>query len=141
MVKHSQTIRRQIADELFECVWPFCGIGAERVNYTPTHLYSIDFSTSRFVVVGHRNIRLKHKLRKSVTSSSFVNSANSHDIANKRIVGRYRINVLTEPGNYYISSCVFEDKGIPHKPPTVFQTNYFHTNFSDVFNHSYSFKP
>ena len=23
MVKHTQTIRRQIADELFECVWPF----------------------------------------------------------------------------------------------------------------------
>ena len=28
MVKHTQTIRRQFADELFECVWPFCGIGA-----------------------------------------------------------------------------------------------------------------
>ena len=28
MVKHTQTIRRQIADELFECIWPFCGIGA-----------------------------------------------------------------------------------------------------------------
>ena len=28
MVKHTQTIRRQIADELFECVWLFCGIGA-----------------------------------------------------------------------------------------------------------------
>ena len=38
MVKHTQTIRWQIADELFECVWPFCGIGAERVNlhsFTP----------------------------------------------------------------------------------------------------------
>ena len=28
MVKHTQTIRRQIADELFESVWPFCGIVA-----------------------------------------------------------------------------------------------------------------
>ena len=27
MVKHTQTIRRQFADELFECAWPFCGIG------------------------------------------------------------------------------------------------------------------
>ena len=27
MAKHNQTIRRQIADELFECVWPFCEIG------------------------------------------------------------------------------------------------------------------
>ena len=35
MAKHSQTIRWQIADELFECVWPFCKIGAERVNILP----------------------------------------------------------------------------------------------------------
>ena len=27
MVKHTQTIDWQIANELFECVWPFCGIG------------------------------------------------------------------------------------------------------------------
>ena len=26
--QHTQTIRRQFADELFECVCPFCGIGA-----------------------------------------------------------------------------------------------------------------
>ena len=28
MVKHTQTIRRQFADELFESVWTFCEIGA-----------------------------------------------------------------------------------------------------------------
>ena len=27
MLKQTQTIRRLIADELFECVWSFCGIG------------------------------------------------------------------------------------------------------------------
>ena len=32
MFKHSQTVRRQFSDELFECVWPFCEIGAERVK-------------------------------------------------------------------------------------------------------------
>ena len=32
MAKYTQTIRRQIADELFECVWPFCEIGAQRVK-------------------------------------------------------------------------------------------------------------
>ena len=26
MAKHPQTIRRQFADELFECDWPFCGL-------------------------------------------------------------------------------------------------------------------
>ena len=28
MVKHTQTICQQIAGELFQCVWPFCGTGA-----------------------------------------------------------------------------------------------------------------
>ena len=28
-----------VADELFECVWPFCGVGAERVNNKTTHVY------------------------------------------------------------------------------------------------------
>ena len=32
MVKQTQTIRRQIVDELFECVSPLCGIDAERVK-------------------------------------------------------------------------------------------------------------
>ena len=29
MVKQTQTIRRQFANKLFECVRPFCGIGAK----------------------------------------------------------------------------------------------------------------
>ena len=33
MVSHTQTIRQQIADELFEYVWPFCEIGTERGKY------------------------------------------------------------------------------------------------------------
>ena len=28
IVKHTQTIRRQFPDELFECVWRFCDIDA-----------------------------------------------------------------------------------------------------------------
>ena len=28
MVKHTQTIRRQTANELFECVWTFCEVSA-----------------------------------------------------------------------------------------------------------------
>ena len=35
MVKNTQTIRRQqlstVADELFECVWTFCGVDAKRI--------------------------------------------------------------------------------------------------------------
>ena len=32
MVKHTQTIRRQFADELFESFWPFCKTGTLKVN-------------------------------------------------------------------------------------------------------------
>ena len=32
MIKDTQTIRQKIADELFDCVWPFCEIDAKRVN-------------------------------------------------------------------------------------------------------------
>ena len=32
MVKHTQTIRRQIVDELFECVRPFCEVAPKGFN-------------------------------------------------------------------------------------------------------------
>ena len=35
MVKHTQTIHRQIADELFECVWQFGGVGNWRDKAKP----------------------------------------------------------------------------------------------------------
>ena len=37
MAKHTQTVRRQIADELFECVWPFCGVGGSSVKVYLIH--------------------------------------------------------------------------------------------------------
>ena len=33
MLNYTQTIRQQIADKLFECVWSFCEIGAERLKF------------------------------------------------------------------------------------------------------------
>ena len=68
------------------------------LKLTPTNSYSLDSSTSMFRVVSHRNIHRKCKLRKTVINSSFFNSANSHDIASKFIVGRDRINILAKPG-------------------------------------------
>ena len=36
MVKHTQTIGRQIGDKLFECVWPFCGLALKGLtNFWP----------------------------------------------------------------------------------------------------------
>ena len=76
-------------------------------KFTPSNSHSVDSNTSSFRIVSHRNIHRKRKLRKSVISSSFVNSANNDQISNKFIVGRDRINVLTKLGNYYISSVFF----------------------------------
>ena len=33
MVKHTQTIGRQIVNELFECVWPFCGLALKELTF------------------------------------------------------------------------------------------------------------
>ena len=33
MVKHTQTFRRQITDQLFECVWPFFVVVAPKVKW------------------------------------------------------------------------------------------------------------
>ena len=38
MVKHTQTIRRQISDELFECFWPFCGLELKGLCYNKVML-------------------------------------------------------------------------------------------------------
>ena len=42
MAKHTQTICRQKADELFECVWPFCGVGAWRVKVLNLRIFKKD---------------------------------------------------------------------------------------------------
>ena len=43
MGTHTQTFRRQIADELFECVRPFCEIGALRLSLEQTKILINDF--------------------------------------------------------------------------------------------------
>ena len=47
MVKHTQTVCRQFADELFECVWPFCGVGAEKVK-TKNKWLTVNLSVWQF---------------------------------------------------------------------------------------------
>ena len=67
---------------------------SKSLKSTPIHSHSIGSSTSTFRIVSRRNIHCELKLRKSVISSLFVNSANSHDIANNPFVVIDRINVL-----------------------------------------------
>ena len=66
MVKHTQTILRQIADELFEYVWPFCEIGDKKVSIT------LNLSLDTFFLVIHTAEILLHgdkwDLRTTITS-------------------------------------------------------------------------
>ena len=64
MVKRTQTICRQFADELFECIWPFCGIGAQRVKSV--------YDTYYTPVIRPLIVRTKMKLvnRKSIEKTS-----------------------------------------------------------------------
>ena len=48
MVKYTQTIYRQFADDMFECVWPFCKIGVIPVHYYSALLQTIIFFTFVF---------------------------------------------------------------------------------------------
>ena len=48
MVRYYQTIRWQIADELFECVWPFRGIGTFRVECRVLRYCDVFFNTGKY---------------------------------------------------------------------------------------------
>ena len=49
MAKHTQSIRRQYADELFECVWPFRGSGAYKFrNVVDIYVQAADFHETYF---------------------------------------------------------------------------------------------
>ena len=59
MVKHTQTIYQQFADELFECVWPFCGVGPYMVKVGSFSQYFI-FSKCFVESVGKDYLALKY---------------------------------------------------------------------------------
>ena len=48
MVKHAQKIRQQIADELFECVWPFEGLALKGVIQLLTNSQENSYSKVPF---------------------------------------------------------------------------------------------
>ena len=83
MIKHTQTIRRQIADELCECIWPFCEIGAKK-----------DKDKSLFLLPTEENLRKawlgaisrNDKLRKKVFICSDYFEEKSFDVSGNSIM-------------------------------------------------------
>ena len=80
MVKHTQTI----ADELFECVWPFCEIGAKRLIthllYDPANFWfrtqalpQIGVAPERYPMINIGNINWNSKSQKILLTSNDKN--------------------------------------------------------------------
>ena len=46
-VKHTQTIRRQKADELFVCVWPFFGLVLKGLIFFHEKMYKLSLTQKR----------------------------------------------------------------------------------------------
>ena len=75
VVKHTQTIRRQIANELFEWVWPLCGVGANfdsfltlrfsRKKYDPLEVYITWLIRNAFLLKVSVQSRIPLSLRKN----------------------------------------------------------------------------
>ena len=93
MVKHTQTVRRRFVDDLFECGWLFCGVGAEKVKPGDTctnQPLSIAHQIYKSFDVGHEvrsvfldmsrafgkiyHIGLFFKLKQNGISSSFLST-------------------------------------------------------------------
>ena len=74
MVKHTQTILWQIPDKLIECVWPLCGINAQRVKL----IYSTKYSVPKFRTSVPSNRKRKTKqIKYYVQSDSKIHKWNS----------------------------------------------------------------
>ena len=58
MVKHTQTIRWQVAGELFECFGPFCGVGALTINILFKRLYEESFEDLQIVIENFKPVSL-----------------------------------------------------------------------------------
>ena len=60
MVEHTQTIRRlsAVADELFEYVWAFCGVGVQRVKVYDSNFYSQVLQDTAFLLVGTADVSI-----------------------------------------------------------------------------------
>ena len=63
MAKHTQTIRQQIAEELFECVWQFCEIGAERVN---SGSVTLSFTQSKLIALSAKKKKGKKQVHRQI---------------------------------------------------------------------------
>ena len=64
MVKHTHTIRRLLADELFDYFWSFCGVGAKRFKIRPFEIFATLFRGStvlRLILIFPYSFNLMNK--------------------------------------------------------------------------------
>ena len=94
MVKHTQTIRRQIGDELFECVWPFKGLAFKGLKHAmktfsfTTLIAQISIRPEQCNKSNHTRISMGnvYTSKKQYTVRSTMNSESNEFPLRRRIV-------------------------------------------------------
>ena len=72
MVKHTQTNRRQTADDLFECVRPFCEIGAERLKSLVRNLKRVSEMHNAYDIAIQEQVQ--NKIIQRISNNGISNS-------------------------------------------------------------------
>ena len=62
MVKHTQTIRRQFSDELFECVWTFCGVITLGLNFNFKNPWTYIIKENKYIIKENIFVFMKIKI-------------------------------------------------------------------------------
>ena len=95
MVKDTQTIRQQFANKLFECVWPFCGIGALRVKMIIKMVIPKPWEMAVQHIRGVNQINQTHKWSCKIWSIAVFLGLKEQNFYYFRIIAK-SVNTLTE---------------------------------------------
>ena len=112
MVKHTQTIHRKIADELVECVWPFCEIGTKRVKSLSWFRTCFDFCHDHglllpFQILPKNSFMWSSKLETAFSvRRKLVKNTRKHKI-NCRALVLYMIKSVTQTHSSIYASDMF----------------------------------
>ena len=116
MVKHTQTYRRKTADKLIENVWPFCEIGAKKVNFDDW--YS-PLSTAAFFTVGKS--RTLPNLLNVIAKGSISDVWRGVELAS----AIYFMVILSDPEKVFKRCSLFENLNQKQGTLINFKTSFF----------------
>ena len=92
MVKYTQTILQESANELFECVWPFCGIGAQGliISFYKDLLVGFNFFKELAGGVENNFVWIFHPVQMSVSGDKRVKYFQQMNTYSKLLLKTYQ---------------------------------------------------